>query len=154
MGWSLQSQMQFLKKKLFKIKDKNIPDLSKDDYFIKCFLKMHKDSNDPNMSFFKFIAQFENSINFKISNMGTQHKHLKNGLNKITEANKEVNILEKKAQKSRAELKVKQSEASKALDTITKAVQEAQVQKSEAQKLSKFLATEEGKIKGKKDQVE
>jgi hypothetical protein len=55
--------------------------------------------------------------------MGSQHKHLKHGLQKITEANEEVNKLSKKAAESREELQVKQEEADKALNIITKAVE-------------------------------
>jgi len=39
--------------------------------------------------------------------MGSQHKHLKNGLQKIIEANEEVDKLGQMAEMSRAELKTK-----------------------------------------------
>ena len=58
------------------------------------------------------------------------------------------------AEQSRSELKTKQEEADKALNIITRAVEQATMQKSQAEKLRSFLQTEEGKIKGTKVEVE
>ena len=154
LDWSIQSKKDYLSRKLRDLQHPSVANLQEDEYFNKCLLKVHHDSKQPNLLYFRLIKQFLGTITFKLQNMGSQHKHLKNGLQKIIEANEEVDKLGQMAEMSRAELKTKQEEADKALNIITKAVEQATLQKSEAEKLRIFLQNEEGKIKGTKIEVE
>lgn len=152
--WGLKSKKQYLIETLKGQSEPRISKLSEDDFLLNCLIKIHSDSKTPNLLFFRLIAQFIDAIRAKLNNMGSQHKHLKNGLQKITEANEDVQKLSEKAVVSRKELQKKEKEADDALDHITKAMELAAVQKSEAIELKKFLQEEEGKIQGKKEQVE
>lgn len=89
----------------------------------------------------------------KLATAGTQDTHLKNGIRKITEANSLVDKLKEEAKRDRKELSEKQALADKALEQITSVVQQASIQKSEAEKLRPFLVEEEAKIKDKKELV-
>jgi dynein heavy chain 2 len=150
--WKIESKTKFLDMELYKMK--GTKDLVDDQYFKKVFLQIHLKSNKPLLYFFNYIKCFEKIYSKKVGSVGDQHKRLVDGLQKITEANQEVDVITKQAEVMRVELGIKQKEADEALNTITKAVEEASKSKSEAEQLKKFLVEEEGKTKDSKLQVE
>lgn len=93
LDWSISTKKEYLSFKLKELQHPSVANLHEDEYFNKCLLKVHHDSKQPNMLYFRLIRQFLATIVFKLQNMGSQHKHLKNGLQKIIEANEEVDKL-------------------------------------------------------------
>ena len=150
--WKTESKQKYLLEELYKVPAAK--DLVADSYFQKVFLQIHLKSGQPLLYLFDYIRCFSKILNLKKGSVGDQHKRLTDGLSKITEANKEVDVITNQAEKMRVELGVKQREADEALNTITKAVETATVSKSEAEKLRKFLIEEEAKTKDSKSQVE
>lgn len=150
--WKVDSKKRFLTEELGRMK--GAQDLVEDDYFKKVFLQIHLKSGRALQYFFDYIRCFEKILASKVGSVGQQHKRLLDGLQKITEANQEVDVITQKAETMRGELAVKQKEADVALNTITKAVEEASISKSEAEQLRKYLMEEEEKTKDSKIQVE
>jgi len=150
--WKLESKQKYLLEELYRIPAAK--DLLADSYFQKVFLQIHLKSGQPLLYLFDYIRCFAKILNLKKGSVGDQHKRLTDGLSKITEANREVDVITNQAEQMRVELGVKQREADEALDTITKAVETATASKSEAEKLRKFLIEEESKTKDSKAQVE
>ena len=150
--WKLESKQRYLQDELYKIPAAK--DLLNDSYFHKVFLQIHLKSNQPLLYLFDYIKCFSKVLNTKKGSVGDQHKRLTNGLEKIIDANKEVDVITQQAEKMRTELGFKQKEADEALNTITKAVETATVSKSEAENLKKYLIEEESKTKDSKAQVE
>lgn len=150
--WKIESKTKYLTSELSDMK--GTKDLVEDQYFKKVFLQIHLKSGKPLLYFFDYIKCFERILSTKVGSVGDQHKRLVDGLQKITEANQEVDVITKKAETMRVELGIKQKEADEALNTITKAVEEASKSKSEAEQLRKFLVEEEASTKDSKIKVE
>lgn len=150
--WKVDSKKRFLTEELTRMK--GAQDLVEDEYFKKVFLQIHLKSGKPLQYFFDFIRSFEKILSSKVGSVGQQHKRLLDGLQKITDANQEVDVITQKAETMRHELGIKQKEADVALNTITKAVEEASISKSEAEQLKRFLIEEEEKTKDSKVQVQ
>ena len=153
MDWSEDSLRSYAKYELENISDKKLGPQAENTNLINGFIKIHNSTKMPFEKFFTLIATYKKILEGKLGSSGTQDSHQKNGLQKITEANKLVDQMKETAQKQSVDIEKKQQKADAALEEITNAVEEASIQKSEAEKLKKFLSAEESKIKDKKTTV-
>lgn len=88
------------------------------------------------------------------SGLMLQKKHLLAGLQKLTDAAAQVDILSKDAQVKQAQVTTKQKEADQALEQITQRMGQASERKVEVEQLQKTLGGEEAKLNVRKDQIQ
>ena len=88
------------------------------------------------------------------SGLMLQKNHLLAGLQKLTDAAAQVDVLSKDAQVKQAQVTTKQKEADQALEQITQRMGQASERKVEVEQLQKTLGGEEAKLNVRKDQIQ
>lgn len=154
--WSKDSYQLLAKAELNEMMNReqntNTPIITED--VLNIMLHIHQSCDATPLKYMEFLACYRKIFNLKLNSQGGQSSHLIAGLQKLQDAEKNVDELSQKAQNQKKELSKKQAEADQALKQIQRAMEIAAERKMEVETLQKTLQEDEMKIMKKKQQIE
>uniref|UniRef100_A0AC35UGI5 Dynein heavy chain n=1 Tax=Rhabditophanes sp. KR3021 TaxID=114890 RepID=A0AC35UGI5_9BILA len=152
-GWS-ESTLHSIPNLILSKKDFNSPTIdSIGSTFVTLFSMLEKTSQSPS-KFMKFVHNFADIYNKKYGLVNEKLKHLKAGIEKLTETKNSVATLQKKAATNSKKLVAKELEADKALKAITESMSGATDQKADMEQLKGDVEKENVRIEKQKKIIE
>jgi len=106
------------------------------------------------LTYVSFIDTYARLYESKQSGLAAQKKHLLAGLQKLTDAAQQVDVLSKDAHEKAAAVSQKQKEADSALEQITQRMAQASERKVEVEQLQKSLGQEEAKLNVRRGEIQ
>eukprot|EP01063_Lacrimia_lanifica_P011176 TRINITY_DN1797_c1_g1_i1.p1 TRINITY_DN1797_c1_g1~~TRINITY_DN1797_c1_g1_i1.p1 ORF type:complete len:4267 (+),score=1793.68 TRINITY_DN1797_c1_g1_i1:109-12909(+) len=117
-------------------------------------LKLHAEMNSTPRVFKFFLTNFKRVWGLKVNALETMRNRLQTGLTKLEEAQENVDVLKKDAEKKKVVLSEKQREADQALTEIQVKMEEASKHKASAEILKADLTKEQKEISVRKGEIE
>eukprot|EP00744_Colponema_vietnamica_P003509 GILI01005371.1.p1 GENE.GILI01005371.1~~GILI01005371.1.p1 ORF type:complete len:1756 (-),score=536.52 GILI01005371.1:124-4761(-) len=151
---SLKLVPRLMLKDVFKALD--VRDDKKDFSLTTELVHLHKNGGDrfAPQDFKTLCSTYENIFKMKSSSSGESRKRLQVGLDKLAEAEANVDNIKKEVTEKQAQMVISQKEADDALVNIEKKMAEAREQKTQIQKAKKDVDKEQAVVQEKKRDIE